>query len=108
MLTLEQVRALSLEEIILLLNDTIADPYSGYFPYIVENTPDFLDEVAEKFGGAWLVSAIRNGKYDPTDKWAICVEDGTEFRTFSGVNELFYHIIKPEDIVEQYNLVCGE
>ena len=25
-----------------------------------------------------------------------------------GVNELFYHIIKPEDIVEQYNLVCGE
>ena len=107
MLTKEQVLALSLEELIIICNETLADPYAR-FPYIMENTPEFLDEVAEDLGGAWLVEAVQNGHYDKKDKWAVCIVDGTEFRTFSGRNELFQHLISPEDIAEQYNLAVGE
>ena len=107
-MTIEKLRALSVEELIKMLNETIADPYGGYFPYIVENTDEFLDKVAEQYGGAWLVRAIRNGKYDPTDKWAICLEDGDTFRTFSGVNEIYAHIMREEEIVEFYNLSVAE
>ena len=47
MLTKEQVLALSLDELIIICNETLADPYAR-FPYIMENTPEFLDEVPYK------------------------------------------------------------
>lgn len=108
MKTANDILSLDLAEIVKLINDYVADPYSSQFPYIVPNSDEFLDEVAEKKGGAFLTRAIRNGKYDPQDTWAICLEDCPIFRTFSGQNELFFHIITPEDIAERYNLTAGE
>ena len=104
MLTSEQIRALSLDEIVIILNEYVTDPYGGFFPYIRENDETFLDEIGEKFGGWWVACGIANGHFNETDKYAICIEDGNEIRTFSTKEEIFDNIISPEDISESYNL----
>lgn len=101
-MTTEQVRQMTAGELVGLVNDCCADESQRY-PFIRENTEEFLDEVADDLGGYWVAKAIENGTFHASDKFIFVSAECSQIDTFTTREELFERVIDPEEIARRHN-----
>ena len=95
----QRIAAMSIAQLVATCNDNV-DPFDFKMPFIKDNEDEVLDDIAEVMGGSWLVKAIRNGHYDPADRYILALEDQDQVVTFTTRTEFFQRVATPEDLAE--------